>query len=359
MREEGFEMQNTMNQALTQSPLYFDPDNKDVCFPELMPIFHNRFLSFPAGSQFDRFPEIEGRMPGEVYSDRPAGFEILKDSAVRLTCYAPGAKRVTVMEKEWKEPLPLQECKEGYWTGEIAKIRPGFHYQDYYADGNQILNLLMPIGYSDFRPVNYYEVPGQGDDFFYLKDVPHGTIHMEHYFSNVLGEERVCYVYTPPSYRKDLTRRYPVLYLQHGFGESETAWIWQGRVNYIADNLFHEKDIDEAVIVMNNGYAGNPFGSQQNRWTGFLEMLVQDCIPFIDRKYRTVSNKQGRAVAGDAMLCHGASVCGACFDRMRIFNILPECEDDALHRQSVKADGIHEWDIKRNGLKHFLTALSS
>ena len=59
MREEGFEMQNTMNQALTQSPLYFDPDNKDVCFPELMPIFHNRFLSFPAGSQFDRFPEIE------------------------------------------------------------------------------------------------------------------------------------------------------------------------------------------------------------------------------------------------------------------------------------------------------------
>lgn len=336
-------MHSKMNQALTQSPLYFDPDNKDVNFPELMPIFHNRFLSFPPGSQFDRFPEIEGRMPGEVYPDRPSGFEIPEDSVVRITCYAPGAKSVAAVEKEWETPFPLRELGQGYWGGELSEIRTGFHYQEYYADGNRILNPLMPIGYSGFEPVNYYEVPEPGNDFFYLKDIPHGTIHMERYFSDASGEERICYVYTPPSYRKNRAQRYPVLYLLHGWGESETAWIWQGRVNYIADNLFWEQSSDGVVIVMNNGYTVDPCGMQQDVQACFSGMLIQDCIPFIERKYRTVSNKQGRAVAGDAMMYHSLPVYEEHFGKIEMMN--------------AQGDDAQAWDIKRKRLRELLEAL--
>lgn len=347
-------MHNKMNQALTQSPLYFDPDNKDVNFPELMPIFHNRFLSFPPGSQFDRFPEIEGRMPGEVYPDRPSGFEILEGSAVRITCYAPGAKSVSAVEQEWPEPLILRELGQGYWTGELHKMRPGFHYQTYYADGNRILNPLMPIGYSGFGPVNYIEVPEPGNDFFYLKEVPHGTIHMEQYFSNVLGEERLCYVYTPPSYREKTTQRYPVLYLLHGWGESETAWIWQGRANYIADNFFREQNSDGVIIVMNNGYPSDSPGTPQDMQDDFSRMLIRDCIPFIDGKYRTVSGKQGRAVAGDAMMRYSLPVYEEYFGEIAWMNTQG---DGAPQDVSDKADGLQEWDIRRKRLREFLAAL--
>lgn len=293
-----------VNQALTQTALYFDPDNKDVSFPELMPIFHNKHLNFPEGNPFGRIPRIEGRAPGHVFFDRPKGVEILNSHSVRLTCYAPGAREVKCAGLGGmfpEEPVPMEPLGNGYFTRVIDPAPVGFNCHRYFADGNEILNPLAPIGFDLNGPINYFEMPEEGIDFYYIKDVPHGTIHMNQYRSEVTGETRVCYVYTPPCYDEFSDHRYPVLYLQHGAGQNENDWIFQGKINYVMDNLLAENKAEPVIIVMNNGYALPKNPDPQSIFNGFSDMLVKDCIPFIDSHYKTVSSREGRAMAGLSM----------------------------------------------------------
>lgn len=340
-------MQEQINQALTQSSIYFDPDNKEVNFPELMPIFHNRFLNFPPGSQFDSYPNIEGRPPGNVFMDRLPGIAVLGEGRIRITCYAPGAKTVSVQDEDWNEAILLQEMGNGYWSGVFENIFPGFHFQNYYANGNRILNPLMPIAYSGFEMMNYYEVPIPGENFYFLKSVPHGTVHRNQFFSAIEGKFRTCYVYTPPFYEENRDQRYPVLYLFHAWGESENAWMWQGKVPYIMDNGISENRIRDMIIVMNSGYISTPVGAAQN---SLAQMLVEECIPFLDRHYRTISMPGGRMMAGSAWI---ADIMCEYQDQFCRLGVLESnsAEDIGLE------NGRHEWDIRRRQMREFLETL--
>jgi enterochelin esterase family protein len=159
------------------------------------------------------------------------------------------------------------------------------------------------------------EIPAKDQEFYALKNVPHGQIHEQIYFSKSNNSIRRCFVYTPPGYEANTSKRYPVLYLQHGGGEDETGWPNQGKTNLIMDNLIAAGKAVPFIIVMDNGTWRMPEGARPPRqgerpagpwppagWAdGFKKTLIEDIIPMIDANYRTLANKQNRAMAGLSM----------------------------------------------------------
>lgn len=269
------------NQALHAHALFFDPVDRDLIF--------------------DTDPE--GRPMGR-YSKKYPGVQVLENGDAVFHFYAPDAKSVQVAGiggTMGTDRYDMKPCGDGYWSVTVSGIGPGFHYHDYYVDGNRSCNDLTPLGYGCFRAINFFEMPDIHSDFYLLQDVPHGTIRMDYYESTVTGRMRNCFVYTPPGYEDHPEKRYPVLYLQHGGGEDETGWIWQGKINYIMDNLLASGQCREMIIVMNCGYATGPDGSGHPARGRIDEVLVRDAIPFIDRKYRTVADRRFRAMAGLSM----------------------------------------------------------
>ena len=229
------------------------------------------------------------------------GCELLEDGRVRFNYRPPeGTKSVVVKGIGGSMPgtYELTPDTDGYWSVTVDDIRDGFHYHKYFVDGVEAPNALAPYGYGCFQPINFFEMPGGADpEFYLLKDVPHGTVRMDLYKSALTGRWRNCFIYTPPGYETQTDRRYPVLYLQHGGGENEVGWVWQGKINYIADNLLAEGKMEPMIIVMNNGYAFREDGTSNESMGSIDEVIVGDCIPFIDAKYRTVANRHGRAMA--------------------------------------------------------------
>ena len=233
------------------------------------------------------------------------GAELLEGGKIRFNFYLDGdAKSIKV--KGWGGSMPgeyeLQPEGNGYWSCIADDIRDGFHYCDFYVDGVKTPNRLMPYGFGAFAPANFFEVPGGIlPESYLIKDVPRGKVRMVQYKSSVTGKVRACWVYTPPKYDEEPGKRYPVLYLQHGGGETEIGWVWQGKINIIADNLLSEGKMKEMIIVMNDGYVF-PDDGHGNPASGCIdEVLVNDCVPFIDSRFRTVCDRHSRAVAGLSM----------------------------------------------------------
>lgn len=235
---------------------------------------------------------------------RRQGIELHENGSVTFTAYYPDAGTVEVAGiggTMGTERYSMQKDSQGYFTVTVNTIAPGFHYHEYYVDGIKCINPMVPVGYGCFQPINFFEMPQERIDFFYLKEVPHGSIHMNQYYSKATGSMRNCFVYTPPGYEASGTTRYPVLYLQHGAGESEAGWIWQGKINYIMDNLIAEKKAKEMIIVMNNGYAIVPGSGNPPMLGSISEVITQECIPYIDSVYRTIPTKESRYMAGLSM----------------------------------------------------------
>ena len=158
-----------------------------------------------------------------------------------------------------------------------------------------------PVGYGGFQAVNYLEMPEEDFEEYRIRQVPHGTVHYEYYKSNSTGRTKLCYVYTPAGYEEHLEKRYPVLYLQHGGGENEVGWIWQGKLANIADNLIAKGQMKEMIVVMNTGYAFPENGEYHHSMSAFLQELPESCVPYIDSRYRTIADKDYRALAGLSM----------------------------------------------------------
>jgi enterochelin esterase family protein len=173
------------------------------------------------------------------------------------------------------------------------------------VDGTEIEDPGSDIFYSNgYRSV--LEVPASDEANYSAKKVPHGDVREHWFYSEITGEFRRMYIYTPPGYDKDYTTKYPVLYLQHGAGELEMEWTHSGKANFILDNLIAEGKAQPMIIVMNNGFATRPGqqGQPQNmgsRWAAFEDMLIKEVIPDVDKTYRTIADKEHRAMAGLSM----------------------------------------------------------
>jgi enterochelin esterase-like enzyme len=147
------------------------------------------------------------------------------------------------------------------------------------------------------------EIPAHDQDFYALKDVPHGKVEQILFPSKSTNASRRAFVYTPPGYEKDKSVKYPVLYLQHGWGEDETAWSNQGHANLIMDNLIAAGKIKPFLIVMTYGMTNHiKFGGLRNfDITPFQTVLIDELIPYVDAHYQTLADQSHRAMAGLSM----------------------------------------------------------
>lgn len=270
-------MQNKNNQAVTMQPLFFDPIGKKVV------------LEMRDGREYLYYVE-----------DRP-GVEVQENGDVIFSMYAPEAKTVEVAGiggSMGQERISLVREEDGYFRALVSGIAPGFHYHTWFVDQVQVVNPRAPICYGCFGSGNFFELPAPGEEFWWLKDVPHGDVQIRSYTSGVNRHVKSCYVYTPPSYGKEEGRDYPVLYVQHGVGENESGWIWNGKLNFIMDNLIAEGKCEEMIVVMCSGYAFLP-GEDPVFYPGdFDRELTEDCIPYIESSFAVRTGRRNRAVAG-------------------------------------------------------------
>jgi enterochelin esterase family protein len=203
-----------------------------------------------------------------------------------------------------KGPFDMTRGPDGTWSVTVGPVQPGFHYYWLVVDGVSVNDPASETFFGWGRHSSGIEVPDPTLDFYEPMDVPHGDIHIHWYRSSVTGEMRRAFAYTPPGYGSTPGSRYPVLYLQHGSGESERGWTSQGRANFILDNLIAAGKARPMIVVMDNGYATRAGATPQPNTRGneaFGDVVVKDLIPEIDRSYRTRPDRLNRAIAGLSM----------------------------------------------------------
>jgi para-nitrobenzyl esterase len=230
---------------------------------------------------------------------------ILADHSAAFQIKAPAAKSMDVDITGKK--FPMTRGEDGVWTATTTPLVEGFHYYALDADG---VRMNDPGSHNYFgmgMDASGIDIPEDGVSYYLARDVPHGDVRIRAYHSKVTGLWRRCFVYTPPDYDANTSARYPVLYLQHGMGEDETGWIFQGHANLILDNLIAEKMAVPMIIVMDNGYASRPFGpfgpapGAGGETSGFDDVMIKEVIPMIDSTFRTIPDRDHRAMAGLSM----------------------------------------------------------
>ncbi len=241
------------------------------------------------------------------------------DLRVTFRIKAPDAQKVE-FKFVGSTSYPAQKDNDGFWTATTEPKVPGFHYYVLVIDGVQVNDPASETFYGTGKETSGIEVPEKGVDFYLPKDVPHGEVRERWYHSRTTDDWRRVFVYTPPGYDANRDVRYPVLYLQHGGGEDERGWPNQGHVSFILDNLLAEGKAKPMLVVMEQGYArraGEPVaplgpprtsGPGQNprpdfsrQFSAFEDVMVNDLIPMIDATYRTIADRDHRAMAGLSM----------------------------------------------------------
>ena len=190
---------------------------------------------------------------------------------------------------------------EGVWTGESAPQDVGFHYYQLNIDGASVPDPGTKYFYGAGRWGSGIEIPAPDDAIFALRKVPHGKVVENLYFSEITQQWRRNFIYLPPGYTTS-DKSYPVLYLQHGSYEDETGWSSQGHANLILDNLIADGEAEPMIIVMDNGYAYKPDAPKEGRPESFFEeVMLKEIIPMTDAEFRTLADREHRAIAGLSM----------------------------------------------------------
>lgn len=236
------------------------------------------------------------------------------ERCVRVRVEAPDAKSVKLDIGGVK--YDLVKGDDGFWTGESAPQDEGFHYYQLNIDGASVPDPSSLYYYGASRWGSGIDVPAADQDFYALKNVPHGQVREMYYWSEANGTTRHCFVYTPAEYDSNPGKRYPVLYLQHGGGENEYGWPQQGRTAQIMDNLIADGKAVPFIIVMDNGTWTMPrpaapapqgerprggFSLPSNWADGIANTFLKDLIPMIDANFRTLADPAHRAMAGLSM----------------------------------------------------------
>ncbi len=198
----------------------------------------------------------------------------------------------------------LKKVTDSIWMGTTeGPMDEGFHYYHLTVDGGKFNDPGALNFYGSVRWESGIEIPAHDKDFYALKNVPHGNVQQVLFPSKSTNTSRRAFVYTPPGYEKDKTKKYPVLYLQHGWGEDETAWSNQGHANLIMDNLIAEGKIKPFIIVMTYGMTNEVKWGRMKDFSiiPFQTVLIDELIPYVDANFRTLDNQKNRAMAGLSM----------------------------------------------------------
>jgi enterochelin esterase-like enzyme len=240
--------------------------------------------------------------PGQEYP------QVNSQGYVRFRVNAPTAQSVkATLGLGGQGGTILHKAADGAWVGTTSgPLDEGFHYYHLDVDGGVFNDPGTLNFYGSTRWESGIEVPAHDADFYALKNVPHGNVQQILFPSASTGTQRRAFVYTPPGYGANPGARYPVLYLQHGWGEDETAWSNQGHANLIMDNLIADKATRPFIIVMTYGMTnvikpGAPGGLAAFDIKPFATVLLQELIPYVDSHFRTLADRNHRAMAGLSM----------------------------------------------------------
>ena len=236
----------------------------------------------------------------------------------------------------------MTKDENGVWTGTSEPQDEGFHYYQLNIDGASVPDPGSKYYYGASRWGSGIDIPAQDEEFYTIKNVPQGSINEVYYWSTVQGKMRHGYVYLPNEYYRNPTKKFPVLYLQHGMGENETGWSAQGKTGIIMDNLIAAGKATPFIIYMDNGLdtrrPGDPDPAQMRRMgppqgprpqgapqggpqgprpqggrpggfgrgfgnfaEAFQQILLKDIIPMVEKNYRVIADTEHRAMAGLSM----------------------------------------------------------
>jgi len=248
---------------------------------------------------------VPGAINPRIYPDRRVTFEIT----------APNARSVLVAGGDGlgHGPFPMIKSADGVWRVTLPPVVPGFHYYWFILDGVAVSDPASKTYFGYGKEISGLEAPDPDGDFYSVKAVPHGEVREKWYWSRVTGAWRRAFVYTPPGYDSSRTRRYPLLILQHGYGEDETGWTRQGKAQFILDNLIAAGKAKPMIVVMDRGYGSKtgmlalhfdndtPVKEIGRAFDAFDHVVLRDLIPTIDASYRTIPDRDHRAMAGLSM----------------------------------------------------------
>ena len=262
------------------------PFNPDLAFPENPNI------------KEDFKPSVKNQ-PGQQYP------QVNSQGYVRFRVELPEAKSVVVsLGLGGRGGTKLHKTYDGSWVGTTeGPMDEGFHYYHLTVDGGVVNDPGAMNYFGSTRWESGIEIPAHDQDFYAVKNVPHGNVQQILFWSESTKTTRRAFVYTPPQYGKNKKQKFPVLYLQHGWGEDETAWSNQGHANLIMDNLIAEGKIEPFIIVMTYGMTNEVrFGGlRQFTAEAFEKVLVDELVPYIDANFQTRADKDHRAMAGLSM----------------------------------------------------------
>ena len=248
---------------------------------------------------------VPGAQTPGIHSDRRITFSLKAPDATSL--------QVAGGDGLGMGPFSMTKGPEGTWSVTTPPSVPGFHYYWFVLNGVAVNDPASETYFGYGKETSGIEVPEAGADFYAIQKVPHGEVRAKLYLSKTTGEWRRAFVYTPPGYDEHSTTRYPVLILQHGSGEDETGWTRQGRAQFILDNLIASGKARPMIVVMDRGYALRPGAAPpaggSSSWlqnlrlafTSFEDVVIHDLIPMIDASYRTLPDREHRAMAGLSM----------------------------------------------------------
>ncbi|HUP10951.1 MAG TPA: alpha/beta hydrolase-fold protein, partial [Niastella sp.] len=290
----------------------------------------------------NNFPDVvEDFKPSTFNQPFQAYPQVNSQGYARFRIHAPNADSVRVsLGLGGQGGTKLTKADSGYFIGTTAgPMDEGFHYYRINVDGATFNDPGTGFFYGSQRWESGIEIPAKDQDFYALKDVPHGHMQQVLFPSKSTNTSRAAFIYTPPGYEKG-NNKYPVLYLQHGWGENETSWGVQGRANLIMDNMIAEGKTKPFIVVMTYGMTNTggrpgagprppappapggaaPAGAARdsvNRRApaagpgggmaamiannGFQTVLVDELIPYVDSHFRTIAKRDGRAMAGLSM----------------------------------------------------------
>ncbi|MDE7346141.1 MAG: esterase [Muribaculaceae bacterium] len=260
---------------------------KKIIYPLLIAIAG--VCTTSASAQFFHQPDesnLDGkRAPLNVRSAQHP--RLLPDNRMEFKVKAPDAKKVQI---DLGKKYDLTRNADGEWTGTTEPLTPGFHYYFLIIDGVQVADPASESFYGCSMNTSGVEIPyPEGDNRFYVADVPHGDIRMKRFYSTTSGDWRRAYIYCPPGYDES-GEKYPVLYLQHGGGEDERGWATQGLTDVIMDNLIAQGKATPMIIVMADGNTPD-----------FEKELLNDIIPMTEKNFRVKPGRENRALAGLSM----------------------------------------------------------
>jgi enterochelin esterase-like enzyme len=246
-------------------------------------------------SKFNKYSMVGIPAPSNV---RRAKYpQILPDSRAVFQVNAPDAQKVQL---DLAKKYDMVKNSEGIWEVTTDSLTEGFHYYSLLIDGLAVADPASETFYGMGRMASGIEVPFKGDDYYAIKNVPHGEICIKRYYSTVFNGWRQFYIYKPAGYDVNINEKYPVLYILHGGGEDERGWATQGKTDLILDNLITAQKAKPMLVVMPDGNV-NAQGFGENTLRMFERELKQCIIPFIEKNYRAESGSGNRALAGLSM----------------------------------------------------------